>query len=235
MVGLGALAACLGQSSPAVIDVPRDVMQRVALAETRRDALVDKVRSIRQYVLRNPRWQSAATMDVLVVSGSTGKRVEVLRMDAVGMQKRILQKLLDGEIAAARKQGEGEITPAHYDVQALPDEPCKGRSCRVFTLLPKEKNKYLFDGRAWIDPAEDAVVRMEGRTAKNVSFWIGRPYVIQEFRKVGQHWLATRHDSISDVKIFGRTELTIHYNDYALLLKTGETVTSCASTCDPRL
>jgi hypothetical protein len=75
-----------------------------------------------------------------------------------------------------------------------------------------------------------AMVRMEGRTAKNISFWIGKAYVIQEFRKVGEFWYSSKSHSTADVKFLGKTELIIKYLDYAITPKTGAAVTMGAGS-----
>ena len=82
------------------------------------------------------------------------------------------------------------------------------------SLKPKRGSKYLIEGKAWIDPNENAIVRVEGRTAKSVSFWIGKPHIIQEFRKVGDVWVSASNRSTSDVKLLGHTELYVEFVNY---------------------
>jgi hypothetical protein len=94
-------------------------------------------------------------------------------------------RLLEGEVKAGKKRENGLLTAENYDVKSMAGEMYNGRPCAVFELIPLKKTKHTIEGRAWVDPTESAVMRIEDLTAKSASFWVGRPYVIQEFRKVG--------------------------------------------------
>ena len=53
----------------------------------------------------------------------------------------------------------------------LASEFLEARPVYVIQVLPKREDKYLFEGRIWIDAEDFAVVRVEGKPAKNPSFW----------------------------------------------------------------
>jgi len=63
------------------------------------------------------------------------------------------------------------------------------------------------------------MVRMEGRTTRNMSWLVGRAYVVQEFRKVGDLWYSSLNQSKADVRFLGTTELIIKYLDYSITKK----------------
>ena len=82
-----------------------DLAALIADAESRRSANVREVRSVRQYVLRNPRWQTDALMQAtMVTSGDGNKRYEINHTNAEGMREKILIRILDGEVEAAAKK-----------------------------------------------------------------------------------------------------------------------------------
>jgi len=193
----------------------------IADAERKREANVEEVRSLRQYTLRNRRWKSDAVMHArMITSADRLKRYEVLSMHAEGLAKRILMKILEGEVeAAARKDRDGLVNPTNYELRLLPAEIIDTQTCRHVELIPKRRTKFNFDGRGCVDMNDLAMVRMEGRTAKNVSFFIGKAYVVQEFRKVGQSWYSSTTYSTADVKFLGKTELFIDYQDYTITPK----------------
>jgi negative regulator of sigma E activity len=200
-----------------------DAVQLVAQvqeAESRRESAVHRIVSTRKYVLRNKRWDKDAVMHARVTwDTGAGKQFEVLEIEnAEGLQKRVFQKLIEGEIEASRKSNENEtdtaVTSKNYNFTLLGTEMLNERECLVVRLTPKRGSKYLIDGKAWIDPKEHAILRVEGRTAKSVSFWIGKPHIVQEFRKVGDVWVPASNRSASDVKLLGRTELSIDFVDY---------------------
>ena len=199
-----------------------DAIQLVAQvqeAESRRESDVHRLVSTRKYVLKNKRWEKDAIMHARVTwEAGTGKQFEVLKTEnAEGLQKRVFEKLIEGEIEASRKSSQGSdtaVTSANYDFAMMGAEMLNGRECLVVHLKPKRGSKYLIDGKAWIDANENAIVRVEGRTSKSVSFWIGKPYIIQDFRKVGDVWVSASNRSTSDVKLLGRTELYVDFVNY---------------------
>ena len=78
-----------------------DLAALVAQAESQRDARVLEVRSLRQYIVRNPRWKTDATMDIRMITSADGsKRYELLATNAEGLRKTILMRIIEGEISA---------------------------------------------------------------------------------------------------------------------------------------
>ena len=96
-------------------------------------------------------------------------------------------------------------------------ETVNGRNCYVLELDPLQADKLLFSGKAWVDAREMAVVRVEGRPNSNVSFWVGRPSVVQEFGKLGDFWFATKRDSVATSFLLGTCQLRIDYADYKVV------------------
>jgi hypothetical protein len=217
VVALSLLPAVMSATTLSETSSPTELALAVKHAEDRRDASVQSLVSVRRYTLRNKRWKEDAVMMVrMITEPSTGKRFEIVdAQNVVGLQKRALLKILEGEVDASRKNSDSsEITPDNYDFAVLGMEHVDGRQCLVMQLAPKTKSKLLINGKAWVDVAEQAIIRLEGRTAGNVSFWIGKPYIVQKFKKVDDVWLSAHNQSVSDVRWLGRTELIIEYIDY---------------------
>jgi hypothetical protein len=72
----------------------------------------------------------------------------------------------------------------------------------------------LFRGRIWVDAEDYALARVEGEPAKNPSFWIHSVHFTQEYRKNGEYWFPWSTTSVNEARIFGKTEVDIHYFDY---------------------
>jgi hypothetical protein len=85
----------------------------------------------------------------------------------------------------------------------------------VIAIAPKTPNKYLMQGRIWIDAQEYAIVRIEGKPAKNPSFWTKSVHFVHKYEKRGPFWFPVSDHSVTDVRIFGSTEVTIEYFDYS--------------------
>jgi len=222
-VFFGLVATVAGLHADALTVQGRDVLHLVAAvndAESRRGSDVTTITSMRRYVLKNKRWDKDAVMYVRVTEHvGEGKKFDMVRMEnADGLQKRVFMKLLEGEVEAAKHDVEADsaLTSSNYDFTVVGSETLQGRQCVVLDLTPKRHTKYLLVGKVWIDPKEQAVLRVEGQTARSLSFWIGKPQIRQDFRKVQDIWLSAANRSVSDVKLIGRTELVIDYLEYEI-------------------
>lgn len=87
--------------------------------------------------------------------------------------------------------------------------------CYVLRAIPRRVDKYLFVGRVWVDQEDFAVVRIEGRPAAKLSFWIRRAEFVREYQKIAGFWLPLKDETVVDVRIYGKKVLTIDHRDYA--------------------
>ena len=107
------------------------------------------------------------------------------------------------------------ITPQNYDVQLLGTESVGGRRCYVLGLHARHKSKYLLNGKAWVDAQEFGLVRMAGLACRESLVLGGKALDRPEFlTKLGDFWLASTNHSVTDARLFGRTELTVQSGDY---------------------
>lgn len=210
-----ALAGCLGFPVAAT-----ELAELIALAEQRRDATVQEVRSVREYSVSNARWKTDATMTVEMITGPDGrKRYEVIRTNAEGMRRTILNRILEGEVqAAAKRDRDGNMNAKNYELRPIPASPGDS-TCRKVELVARSRTRFTFDGHGCVDMNDMAMVRMEGKTARSLSFLVGRAYVKQEFKKVDGLWYSSLNQSTADVMFLGRTSLTIRYLDYTIVRK----------------
>jgi len=208
----------------------------IADAGQRRDLDVQEVRSVRKYILHNPKWEEDAIADVLVtMSGNGQEKYTILSSTAKGFHKEILRRILDGEMEAAEKKA-AEIVPANYEAKSAGTRSVDGKPCQAFELVPKKRSKYVLDGWMCADAQDKAMVHVEGETAKSVSFWIGKVYISRDFHKIGQYWYSAVSHSRAEVRFLGKTELTVQFLDYQITPKNGPVFTACRKTgCSPAL
>jgi len=95
-------------------------------------------------------------------------------------------------------------------------EMVNGRRTYVLDLEPRKESRYLIAGRIWVDAEDDAVMRVEGKPAKNPSFLTKSVHFVHEYKKNGLFWFPVSNRSETDVRIFGRADLVIEYFDYAV-------------------
>jgi hypothetical protein len=134
-----------------------------------------------------------------------------------GARKHVFPRLLEGEREASRPEvrERSRITLGNYSFERVGTDYINRRPAYVLALTPKTQNKYLVQGRIWVDAADYAIVRIEGKPAKNPSLWIKNVHFIHTYQKSGSFWLPASDRSVTDVRIFGATEVTIEYFDYA--------------------
>jgi hypothetical protein len=194
-----------------------EVTRKLTDADTARRAGLGSYSVERLYQLESNGGKHVATMRVrLDYSAESGKHFTILDISkADGFRKHAFQKMLEAEVEAEKISDTTRVNSNNYDFRLLGFESVQGRRCFVLELLPKRKNKYLLNGRAWIDAGDYGLVKLEGRPAASVSFWVGKPTLTQEFQKVENLWLASRNESVTDAKIVGRIRLSIEYGSYA--------------------
>ena len=135
------------------------------------------------------------------------------------VRDRVFKPLMEveAESASGRNGDRGAISPANYSFTLVGEERIDGSHCYLLQVEPKRVDKYLFQGKIWIDSKDYAVVRIAGQLAKSPSFWISRVDFVRSYRRVGTHWLPSRNESITRVRISGRNVLTIDYGAYQFL------------------
>lgn len=195
-----------------------EITSRIAQTEDRKHLDLQDYSVTRRYVLRNSHLGGDTFLTVrFSYRKGQGKTFQVINsQNADGMGGRILNRVLEAEVEASRPghHENGGVTPAHYDFQLLGMENEGGHACYVMGVRPKSKSRYLLQGKAWIDARDFALVKLEGHPTVSLSFWVGKPLVVQEFAKVGDFWLASRNTSHSESHLLGKSDLTIEYTGY---------------------
>jgi hypothetical protein len=134
------------------------------------------------------------------------------------IRKQVFYKMLSEESEASRRDTRdgNRITPANYTFTLIRRETLDSGPAYVLSVIPKTENKYLIDGRIWVNANDYSIVRIEGQPARNPSFWVHNVHFVHTYQRVGQFWLASSTNTTSEVRIFGPSELTIDNSDYAL-------------------
>jgi len=129
-----------------------------------------------------------------------------------------LNPLIAGEIetAAGKEHHDSAIAPDNYTLTLLGEQQVGPYRCFAVQAAPRRKDKYLFEGKLWIDVEDYAVVRIEGHPAGKLSFWIDRADFVRQYQKIGEFWLPQRDETSVQVRVYGRKVLTIDHQDYVV-------------------
>ncbi|HUA17215.1 MAG TPA: sigma-E factor regulatory protein RseB domain-containing protein [Bryobacteraceae bacterium] len=215
---LSVFAAALAGGTVTNLPGADEVVAAMMEHDNARQSALGGYTGLRRYVLENARHHKRAEMLVRVTCARDGsKQFEMVSSTGWGgARKYVFGRLLDAESEASRPgaRDQSRVTPENYWFEMAGRDQVDGRDAYVLNVAPKEPKKYLFRGKIWVDAEEYAIVRIAGAPAKNPSFWVKSVHFAHTYEKHGLFWFPASNDSVTDVRIFGSTELRIDYFDY---------------------
>ena len=130
----------------------------------------------------------------------------------------VLKRLIESEseTSSGRAHRDSSIKPANYGFTLLGEQAVGPYHCLVVDALPRRQDKYLFEGKVWIDAEDYAIVRIAGHPAKLLSFWITRADFVRQYQKIGEFWLPAKDETLVHVRLNGKKFLTIDHRDYVI-------------------
>jgi outer membrane lipoprotein-sorting protein len=195
-----------------------DVVTKMMQFDAQRQSELSGYTATRHYGAVNKKRH--AEMFVRVSCDSSGaKEFTIVSEEGSGsIRKHIFQKLLSEETEASRRgtRAGTRLIPDNYRFQLVGREILETGPAYVLSVAPKTVNKYLIDGKIWVDATDYSIVRIEGQPAKNPSFWVRSVHFVHTYQKVGEFWFASSTRTTSEIRIFGRSELTIDTSNYTL-------------------
>jgi hypothetical protein len=211
--------AMAAQDSGQQLPSANEVVTRMIEHDNRRQAALHGYAAVRHYVLENSRHHKRAEMLVTVKClGNGSKQFQTVSATGWGTARRhVFPKLLESESEESLPElrDRSRITPENYAFEMVGKDYTNGRPAFVIAITPKTLNRYLIQGRIWVDVDEYAIVRIEGTPAKSPSFWIKSVHFVHTYQKSGLFWFPASDRSVTDARILGATEVTIEYFDYS--------------------
>jgi hypothetical protein len=130
----------------------------------------------------------------------------------------VLNRLMESEVDAAsgKSHRDSTINPANYTFRLLGEQDLGGNRCFVVQAIPTRKDKYLFDGKVWIDSQDYAVVQIVGHPAKKLSMWVDKADFVRRYQKIGDFWLPLKDETSVHVRLYGSKILTIDHQSYTI-------------------
>src|SRR6266550_7958138 len=174
--------------------------------------------AVRHYAAVNKKRHAEMLVRVSCDSSGAKKFTIVSEEGSGSIRKHVFHKLLSEETEASRQgtRTSTRLIPDNYQFQMVRQEILETGPAYVLSVTPKTANKYLIDGKIWVNANDYSIVRVEGQPAKNPSFWIKSVHFVHTYAKQGPFWLPLSNNSVTDVRIFGSTELKIDYFGYLL-------------------
>jgi outer membrane lipoprotein-sorting protein len=130
-----------------------------------------------------------------------------------GMAERVVRKALEHEVKMTKDPQVGEITPQNYNFEYVGTQAIWGNNCFVFEIKPKRDSKELLKGRVWIDAERFLIRRVEGKPAKDPSWWVNDVRVTVTYDEVAGMWMQTGTDARAKVRFAGTYRLVSKDNE----------------------
>ena len=129
-----------------------------------------------------------------------------------------LNPLINSEIeaAAGKEHHDSAISADNYSLNLLGEQQLGPYRCFVAEAVPKRRDKYLFEGKVWIDVNDYSVVRIEGHPAKKLSFWIQHADFVRQYQKIDAFWLPEKDQTHVQVRMYGKKILNIEHRNYVV-------------------
>jgi hypothetical protein len=185
-----------------------------------RSAGLRQYSAVRAYEVTNPSGKLYARQIVRIdYRAPSTKTFATTFEEGSGLVRRmVFKRLIESETdtAAGKEHHDSSITPANYSFELLGEEQAGLYYCFVIQATPKRQDKYLFEGRIWIDVRDFAMVKIAGHPAKRPSFWIERADFVRQYQKIGKFWLPLKDETAVHVRLKGIKILTIDHGEYAV-------------------
>jgi outer membrane lipoprotein-sorting protein len=196
-----------------------EIVTRMTAHDLARQSSIEGYAGMRRYVLENQKLHKRAEMLVQVQGDKDGtKHFEVISEEGwKAAQKHVLHKMLESETETSQPEmrASARLIPENYDFAFVGTEQVASGTAYVLEIRPKRNEHYLFEGRIWVDAEEYALVRAEGKPAKKPSFWTKSIHFVQVNQKCGPVWFPLSTQSVTEAHLFGITDVSIEYFDYA--------------------
>ena len=200
LLGAGAAAGAAG-SAPGRAEV---------LSPSVREQPLTQYRAYRRMHARNEHFGQEAWLEAWTEFDDRGFRYTVVSETGSDyIRNKVLKAVLkrEQELVADGDCRRSELTPDNYEFQDVQ----QGDGERYVTLKPKRKDVLLVDGRMVLSQDGSELLRVEGRLAKNPSFWTSLVNIIRHYARLDGVRVPVATESIAKVRFAGIAYLDAHY------------------------
>jgi outer membrane lipoprotein-sorting protein len=212
-------AALSSYSTPAGL-TGDDVIARMLERNLLRKEQLKRYSAVRTYEIRNLEGKVAAQAAVRVDYQAPDKKIfsKTSEKGSRIVRHLVFDRLIQSEsdTSSGREHHDSAITTANYTFTLAGEEEVGRYHCFILEATPKRKDKYLFEGKIWIDAEDFAVVKIAGHPAKKPSFWINRADFVRQYQRIDGFWLPCRDETSVEVKIYGRRMFTVDHQQYVI-------------------
>jgi hypothetical protein len=176
--------------------------------------------AVRRYKIRNPDGRISAETVVRVDYQAPGTKTfqKVSEEGSWVVRRMVFDRLMQSEeeTSTGEERRDSAISEKNYAFTIIGEENLTGRRCFIVEARPKRTDKYLFEGKLWIDAQDFGIAKISGHPAAKLSFWISRAEFVRQFQRIDGFWLPYLDDTIVDIRVHGRREFLIEHEQYVI-------------------
>jgi hypothetical protein len=199
---------------------PEQIFAELMRRNELRNAALRSYTAVRSYAVADPEGKVHAQKTVRLDyrAPDTKSFVPISEKGSVVVRHLVLNRLMESEAEAAsgKSHRDSSISAANYTFTLLGEQDLGANHCFVVRATPTRSDKYLFDGKVWIDAQDYAVVQIVGHPAKKLSVWVDKADFVRRYQKIGDFWLPLKDETSVHVRFYGRKILTIEHEGYTI-------------------
>ncbi len=175
------------------------------------DAPLTQYRAFRRLHARSERLDQEGWLEAWTELDARGFHYQIVaERGSDAIRDKVLRAVLkrEQELIADGQNRRGELTPDNY---IFSGERTEGGE-RFVRITPRRKDVLLVDGRMVLNREGTDVLRVEGRLAKNPSFWTTLVNVVRRYARLDGVRVPTSTRSMAKVRFVGRAYLDVTYD-----------------------
>jgi hypothetical protein len=208
-----------GSSLPADLTTD-DIIAKMLEQNRLRSEKLSRYFAVRTYELKNSQGKVVAQTVVRVGYEAPDKKTfdKTFEEGSAIVRHLVFDRLMQSEreTSSGSEHHDSAITTANYSFAPAGQENVGPYQCFAFEVTPRRKDKYLFEGKIWIDAKDFAIVKIAGHPAKKPSFWIKQADFVRQYQKIDGFWLPYRDETSVDVRMYGRKIFTVDHQQYVV-------------------
>ena len=214
LFGLLSLACCLTLSAESAGPPASSAAIQPALERflSRPDEPLMQYRAVRKLEGHNPRFNMQGTIEAIteLLPGGRFEYVIVSETGSDYIRDKVLRPILETEakVLASGAASRSALTTENYDIGG--GELAEPGLVKLFAK-PRRKDVSLIDGAVYVTTDDSDLVRVEGRMAKNPSFWTTRVHLVRHYDRLGGIRVPIRLDSTAQIRFAGESTLSMIY------------------------
>ena len=222
VAGFTLATALVVVTAPAAQDAASDDNRPVLRAQPE----LQQYRATRRMHAKSEKFDHEGWMEARTELDVRGFRYEIVsERGSDTIRKKVLRAILEREQELIAK-GESERSALSAENYTFAEETA-GPGCRYILIKPKRKDVTLVDGRVVLSEDGREVLRVEGKLAKNPSFWTSGVNVIRHYARLDGVRVPIATESIAKVKFAGLSTLNVDYEYESI---NGRPVSTAART-----